>query len=85
MPTPVPVGAIVAFCGDRKLLEKTNWHVCDGSRLEQKSYPELFAMIGKANGGDNLSFQLPELRGRFIRGQCFRTDEWSNSILACPC
>lgn len=64
----IPVGAIVAYCGNRDSLKTTTWRVCDGARLEQKQYPELFAMIGKANGGDDTSFQIPDLRGRFLRG-----------------
>ncbi|KAJ4376784.1 hypothetical protein N0V86_006902 [Didymella sp. IMI 355093] len=64
----VPVGSIVAYCGNREFLKNTNWRVCDGSRLERRDFPELYVMIGNANGGDDTVFNLPDLRGRFLRG-----------------
>jgi microcystin-dependent protein len=48
----------------------TGWLHCDGSKVSQATYQELFNAIGD-NFGVNPSqgfFYLPDLRGRFIRG-----------------
>ena len=71
MATNVPVGSIVAYCGARGNLSDTNWRVCDDSTLAQSQYPELYVMIGKANGSDGENFKIPDLRGRFLRGRQF--------------
>lgn len=42
--------------------------VCDGSSVLTTSYPALFAAIGYSYGGSGTSFNLPDLRGEFIRG-----------------
>jgi len=43
---------------------------CDGSSLLRTAYPELFAEIGTAYGAvDGTHFNLPDLRGMFLRGQ----------------
>jgi hypothetical protein len=49
------------------------WLVCDGSELDIEEYPELYAALGGAdkywspvnNAG---TFNIPDLRGRFLRG-----------------
>lgn len=43
---------------------------CDGSEISREAYSELFAVLGtKAGAGDGATtFNLPDLRGRFIRG-----------------
>lgn len=43
---------------------------CDGSEISRAVYKELFAVLGtKAGAGDGVStFNLPDFRGRFIRG-----------------
>lgn len=42
--------------------------VCDGSAKSTASYPALFAAIGYTYGGAGGTFNLPDLRGEFIRG-----------------
>ncbi|MDG4718084.1 MULTISPECIES: tail fiber protein [Thalassospira] len=46
------------------------WLVCDGSAISRTEYADLFATIGTVWGaGDEVStFNLPDLRGEFIRG-----------------
>mgnify|MGYP003125155636 CR=1 FL=1 len=46
------------------------WLVCDGSAVSRTDYAELFATIGTVWGhGDQITtFNLPDLRGEFIRG-----------------
>ena len=43
---------------------------CDGSEISREVYKELFQVLGtKAGAGDGVStFNLPDFRGRFIRG-----------------
>ena len=43
---------------------------CDGSEISREAYKELFAVLGtKAGAGDgSTTFNLPDLRGEFIRG-----------------
>ena len=40
----------------------------NGSSLSTTAYPELFAAIGTAYGGGGGNFNVPDLRGEFIRG-----------------
>ncbi len=71
-----PVGAVVAFAGavaDTSSpaefpVEAFGWLVCDGRMLAVASYPELFAVLGHLYGGVDGQFQLPDYRGRFLRG-----------------
>lgn len=42
--------------------------MCDGRTLETHLYPELFAVLGYLYGGSNNTFQIPDLRGMFLRG-----------------
>lgn len=63
----VPVGSIVAFGGDKNNVPE-GWLLCDGSSVSQTDYSQLYAMIGAAWGSTGSSFNLPDLRGRFLRG-----------------
>ena len=49
----------------------TGWLLCNGSAVSRTVYAELFARIGTSHGiGDNLTtFNLPDYRGRFLRGR----------------
>lgn len=61
-----PIGTIQAF--SYKAIPD-GWLLCDGSSLQIDEYPDLFQFIGFTYGSDNgVSFRLPDLRGRFIRG-----------------
>jgi microcystin-dependent protein len=42
--------------------------VCNGALLLVADYPALFSVIGYTFGGSGLDFNLPDLRGEFIRG-----------------
>ena len=43
---------------------------CDGSEISREAYKELFQVLGtKAGAGDgSTTFNLPDLRGQFVRG-----------------
>jgi hypothetical protein len=65
--TGAPAGTIVAFGGK---VSPAGWVLCDGSTVSRTTYATLFAAIGtNFGGGDGVStFNLPDLRGRFMRG-----------------
>lgn len=61
-----PAGTVAAFAGSAA---PEGWLLCDGSSVSSADYPALFAAIGTSWGGDGSpSFNLPDLRGRFLRG-----------------
>jgi len=66
----VPVGTIVAYGGDTSnagvvgALRSQGWLPCDGSAYSAQDYPELAKAIGSSFG----NLQVPDLRGRFLRG-----------------
>ena len=67
-PDDAPVGTIVAWGGDVKSVPE-NWKVCGGKSLNKNKYPELYEAIGTCWGGDGSpKFNLPDLRGLFLRG-----------------
>lgn len=45
--------------------------MCDGSAVSRTTYATLFATIGNAwgNGDGVTTFNIPDLRGRFLRGE----------------
>lgn len=61
------VGSVSAFAMPTA---PTGWLVCDGSAVSRTEYADLFAAIGTIWGdGDGVStFNLPDLRGEFVRG-----------------
>jgi microcystin-dependent protein len=65
--TALPSGTIVAFGGTTA---PTGWTLCDGSAISRITYAPLFAAVGiNFGGGDGINtFNLPDLRGRFLRG-----------------
>ena len=71
----IPIGTINPYAGlvegtARGKLEQQGWLVCDGATVSRSMYEELFDTIGGSFGvGDNVNtFNLPDLRGRFVRG-----------------
>lgn len=61
-----PPGGIIAYGGT---VAPTGWLMCDGASYLRDDYPRLFAAIGTAHGSaDSTHFNVPDLRGRFIRG-----------------
>ena len=62
-----PSGTIVAFGGNAV---PNGWLMCNGSGVSRSAYANLFATIGSAwgNGDGSSTFNLPDLRGLFLRG-----------------
>lgn len=66
-----PPGTVVAFAGAGSGGNPpAGWLWCDGRAVSRTTYASLFAAIGTAWGaGDGMmTFSLPDLRGRFLRG-----------------
>ena len=55
------IGEIRLFAGN---YAPEGWHFCDGSSLLISDYEALYALLGDLYGGDNVRFNLPDLRGR---------------------
>ena len=60
-----PVGAVVHFAAS---VAPSGFIKANGSSLSTTTYAALFAVIGYAFGGSGSSFNLPDLRGEFLRG-----------------
>ena len=63
----MPTGTVIAFAG---VMPPPGWMECDGMAISRTTYAALFAVIGTTYGaGDGqTTFNLPDLRGEFIRG-----------------
>lgn len=69
----LPVGTIITWAGKKEAIPQ-GYMICDGSALNSKTYPELFQALGASWGdGTNsglkeVDFNLPDMRGMFLRG-----------------
>jgi phage-related tail fiber protein len=65
----LPAGVMMAFAG---ATPPDGWWLCDGRAVSPDQYPDLFRAIGGSwgDGGDGAGplFNIPDLRGRFVRG-----------------
>lgn len=65
----MPVGTVIAYAGETI---PEGWLECDGRLLtagqENNKYGDLFNAIGTNWGGSGESFNIPDLRGMFLRG-----------------
>ena len=62
-----PSGTITAYGGS---VAPAGWLLCDGASYLKQSYPKLYSAISTAFGtADSTHFNVPDLRGRFLRGQ----------------
>lgn len=67
----LPVGVVVPYAGNSSVgsANIATWFLlCQGTELPQSANTELFSAIGTANGGSSTTFNLPDYRGRFLRG-----------------
>lgn len=62
-----PIGAIIFAAYDTP---PNGWLECNGAAVSRTAFPELFARIGTyfGTGDGTVTFNLPDLRGEFIRG-----------------
>ena len=61
----VPTGVVAHFAANSA---PTGWLKANGASLSTTTYAALFSVIGYTFGGSGASFNLPDLRGEFIRG-----------------
>jgi len=91
----LPVGTVLAYAGWLpKDLVPRGWLVCDGSTRLARDYDELFRAIGYTFGAKSKTdpeFNLPDLRGRFIRSTApnlakrnQRDPEWQERFALMP-
>ena len=53
----------------QQILEHQGWFLCDGRQLNRGEYEDLYHIISANFGAlDEEHFNLPDLRGRFVRG-----------------
>jgi hypothetical protein len=67
-PGELPSGLVQWFAGQTP---PTGWFYCNGRVLDTGSYPTLYAAIGRTYTGLTVpptQFQIPDLRGQFLRG-----------------
>lgn len=62
-----PLGTINAFGGTTA---PEGWLLCQGQAISRTEYADLFAVIGTnfGSGDGSTTFNLPDLRGEFLRG-----------------
>lgn len=67
VPVGNPSGVILPYGGTTA---PTGYVMCDGQAYSRAAYPTLYAAIGVAFGHGNgtTTFNVPDLRGRFLRG-----------------
>lgn len=60
-----PIGSIMAYT---VAVSPSGWLLCDGASLNKIVYAGLFGVIGTTFGGFDLSFNVPNYGGAFLRG-----------------
>ena len=62
---PVPVGFMGPYAA---LTAPAKWVLCDGASYSTSDKKDLFAVIIYTYGGSGMSFNVPDMRGRFAMG-----------------
>jgi microcystin-dependent protein len=62
----MPLGSMIMY--PVASAPNSKWLLCEGQLLSNVVYPDLFAVIGYSFGGSGISFNLPDLRSKFIAG-----------------
>ena len=70
-----PAGIIVPFAGEVESIP-AGWMLCDGSEVSRTDYANLYDAIGVCwgTGNGSTTFNLPDLRGMFLRGVSGETE-----------
>lgn len=63
----LPIGAVITFAGTSGY-DAAVWQLCDGSAISRTTYADLFTALGTTHGAGNgtSTFNVPDLRGRFV-------------------
>ena len=65
-----PIGEILNWPSE--VAPGTDYLLCNGASLDTTLYADLFAVLGYSYGGSGSNFNVPDLRGQFLRG-------WNNA------
>ena len=60
-----PSGSIIIFAGTKG---PSGWLLCDGASYSTQTYSSLYGVIGNTYGGSSGTFNVPDLRSKFVRG-----------------
>jgi len=62
----IPIGTILPYAGNTSgpILSNSSFLICDGNSYSTSTYNLLFSVIGYSYGGNDLTFRVPDLRGR---------------------
>lgn len=73
----VPTGSLTAYAGSTA---PSGWLLCEGQAVSRATYSSLFSILSTTYGsGDgSTTFNLPDLRSRFIAGK--GTGTWSDAL-----
>ncbi len=65
----IPPGTVVSFAGDESKIPD-GWLLCDGREVSRSDYANLYNAIRTAwgHGNNSTTFNLPDMRGMFLRG-----------------
>jgi microcystin-dependent protein len=65
----IPIGTVLPYAAEVGTIPD-GWLLCDGAEISRDEYGNLFGIIGINHGGGDgtNTFNLPDLRGRFLRG-----------------
>ena len=76
----IPSGAVMPFAGTS---EPNGWLICDGRPVSRSQYNNLFIALGSGTiygtGNNSTTFNLPDLRGYFVRGSGTNSDSASTT------
>ncbi len=61
----IPTGSIMPFSGTTA---PAGWLLCDGASISISTYQNLYNVIGTSFGWSSTNFNIPDLRGVFLRG-----------------
>ena len=64
----IPLGTIMPYASET-LPANGDWHFCHGQSLAKSVYPSLNTILAGAFGESGFNFNLPDFRGRFLRGR----------------
>lgn len=66
-----PIGSVIPFAGPVSKIP-TGWILCDGRALSSITHSKLYNVIGRSHGSyfkvNTVWFNIPDYRGRFLRG-----------------
>jgi len=76
-----PVGSILPWAGASGSVP-TGFLLCDGTAVNRTTYADLYTAVGNAwgSGNNSTTFNLPDLRGRFLRGADLGTNRDNDAV-----